>query len=293
MMGFEEFNPSYELSNCEHMMARTKKQISQGVCKLTLHAGKFVESHLIPKALTKAPIAGVPLVESGLGRPPSRKWSSWYDREIVTAEGEAILSKIDSSAITELRKHRLVWSGWGPLVSLPTDPIADTGWGLRKLKGIDGRGLRLFFLSLLWRAAVSKRPGFEDVQLSEQDLDRVRLIVVSGNTDPVNYFPITLTQISTLGDMQNLTPFHRTKNIRTPDGSVDKEMPFIRFYFDGLIAHIHPLEATLDEFGPTLLGAQDELVIPAVTYDRSFQKENIERLMLEAFRDWPLRLSKL
>jgi hypothetical protein len=274
-------------------MAQAKKQICHGVCKLTHSEGKLVESHLIPKALTRPSIAGAPFVETGLGRPPSRKWSSWYDRNIVTADGEAILAKIDSWAIAELRKHKLVWSGWGPLLSLPTDRIGDTGWGIRKLVGVDGKRLRLFFISLLWRAAVSKLPGFNDVNLAEQELERLRVMMVSGNADPPSYFPITLSQISTVGDMQNLTPFPRTKTIRKPDGSVDREMPFIRFYFDGLIAHIHPLQATLDEFGIMLLGAEDELAVPAVTYERSFQKENLENMVLESFRQWPQRLSKL
>jgi hypothetical protein len=274
-------------------MAKTKKRASEGICKLTNDRGKFVKAHLIPKALTRPAIAGAPFVETGLGRPPSRKWSSWYDHQIVIQKGEDHLSTIDTHGIAELRRHKLVWSGWGPMMTIPTESIGDTGWGIRRLVDIDGKQLRLFFISLVWRAAISNLPGFADVTLEEHDVERLRKIVLSGDTEPPEYFAITLTQISTLAEMHNLTPFHRTKTLRDRDGTVIKEVPFIRFYFEGLIAHVHPSEGESDDWGPMLVGSGNELVVSTVTYERSFQKENMDNLASEALRDWPQRMIRL
>ena len=45
---------------------------------------------------------------------PVWRSNSWYDYNLVTAKGEKILSEIDDLAISELRKHKLIWSGFGP-----------------------------------------------------------------------------------------------------------------------------------------------------------------------------------
>ncbi|MER9585376.1 hypothetical protein [Mesorhizobium sp. M0276] len=106
--------------------------MASGICKLTGEFGKYVDSHLLPKALTKAGGLGVPFTKSGMGRRPSTRHSSWYDNRLVTQAGEDILAKLDDWAIKELRKARLVWSDWGPMTKL-TDAraIPWTEWGIR------------------------------------------------------------------------------------------------------------------------------------------------------------------
>jgi hypothetical protein len=69
-----------------------------------------------------------------------------------------------------------------------------------------------------------------------------------------------------------------------------------RFYFDGLIAHFHrPGEgqATVAELGPLIVGSGPELVISTVTYEQSFQHENLGHLMTEAYQNWPDLIAKL
>lgn len=83
------------------------------ICKLTKKTGKFVKSHIIPKALTKPEISGAPFVEFGMNYKQSKRcYSSWYDNNLVTREGENILSDYDDWAIRELRKNKLIWSSW-------------------------------------------------------------------------------------------------------------------------------------------------------------------------------------
>jgi hypothetical protein len=178
-----------------------KNKTCEGICSLTKRRGKFVKAHLIPKALTKPAVAGFPFVENMPGGRPARKWNSWYDSKLVTAEGEAVLAALDNWAIPELRKQKLVWSGWGPLQSLPHghdhDPIRNTGFGLRKVSGLDANRLRLFFLSLLWRAAASTHYGFAEIKLPPQELEELREMLLANDPGAPTYFAIHLIQIST------------------------------------------------------------------------------------------------
>jgi hypothetical protein len=271
------------------------------ICKLTKSEGKYVRAHLLPKALTRPEVAGAPFVESSpSGRRPKRAWSSWYDKAIVTADGEAILAEFDNWAIPELRRLKLVWSGWGPLQALPYGPdhdqIGPTEFGFRKISGTDFKKLRLFFLSLFWRAAASSRSGFADIQLSAKELDELGSRLVARDPGPASYFPTSLTQLSTLGVTQNLTPFLRVKDIPAVGDFEGAQVPYYRFYLDGLIAHIHPNGANplgADGNDPLTLGANESATVLTVKYEKSFQHTNLTRLMAEAWRGWPKLMVKL
>jgi hypothetical protein len=149
---------------------RSKKQT--GICKLTHRSGVFVDSHLIPMALTKPKQKGIPFVQYRNGEHPRKRWSSWYDPQLVTQAGETILGAMDTWAVAELRKHKLVWSSWGDSDTLGAlhKSIGDSPWGIRKLEGINQGRLRLFFLTLLWRAAATTLPEFSEVDIPSEDL---------------------------------------------------------------------------------------------------------------------------
>lgn len=67
-------------------------------------------------------------------------------------------------------------------------------------------------------------------------------MVRDGNPEPLEFYPVSLIQLSTLGVRHNHTPLAQSKPI--PDltgGQTTTKNPFFRFYFDGLIAHISRL----------------------------------------------------
>lgn len=59
--------------------------------------------------------------------------------------------------------HRLIWSGWGKdeMMLVP----GTNGIGFRKVEGIDTTQLRLFLLSILWRATMSKMHEFSAIRM--------------------------------------------------------------------------------------------------------------------------------
>jgi hypothetical protein len=267
-------------------------------CKLTGKKGKFVSSHIIPKALTKPAARGMPFVESGDGKRPRRRWSSWTDKHLVVQAGEDLLASLDSWAIAELRRLKLIWSGWGPLQNLGSlhDVIPGSTWGVRDLNISEPTRLRLFYLSLLWRAAASSRPEFAGIAIPSEDEEKLRQMLLARRSDPLSFYPTSLTQLSTLGITHNITPFAQVKTNPATDVSEACEVPFFRFYFDGLIAHVHRHTSDNGEtvgLGPLVVGHGTKLVVSTVTYEESFERENMESLITDTHKKWPDVMAKL
>ena len=190
-----------------------KAKSSVGKCKLTGNPGPFVKSHIIPEALTETVWRDQPLTQRDQNGRYIKRWSSWYDKKIVTADGKSILSGYDNWAIDFFRRHKLIWSSWGPMIRLQTSDHTEIldGGGVRAIEDVDCKRLRLFFLSLLWRAAVTDLFEFEGILLPEEELARLREMVLHGSAEPYNFYPLTLIQLSTIGFPHNRSACRQVK----------------------------------------------------------------------------------
>lgn len=257
----------------------------RGKCRLTGEVGQFVKAHIIPFALTKPEASGAPLVQVGEHVAPTRRWSSWYDQALVTRAGEDILSEYDNFAISELRKHKLVWSGWGPMTSLTVadhEVLPSGHHGIRHIKGCDTKRLRLFFLSILWRMAESSLAEFSNVTVGQTHLDLLRRMVRDADPYPMEVFPMVLVQISSVGLVHNHTALLEDKFLDFASDHPTKRVPIYRIYMDGLVAHIHRPDADpslAKSMGPLGLGSSDDLVLTTVSYERSYQQEIIGEIL--------------
>ena len=213
-----------------------------GRCKLTGSVGRFVRSHLIPEALTKLSRTGERMIEAGIGIQPILRPTSWYDRALVVRHGEDILSRIDWRGIEELRLHRLVWSSWGEVQELPADDLVIEG-GVPHLRWIDIADpgpLRIFFLSLAWRAGATVRPEFKFSRIDRDIVEDLRVRVANENPGAPEHYPIQLYQLVTRGAAHNRVPMLERKRVVNIDGSdAGLTLEYLRFYFDGLVAHVH------------------------------------------------------
>jgi hypothetical protein len=260
-----------------------------GTCRLTLEQGKFAKAHIVPLALTRPPVRGAAMIQAGEGTQPVRRWTSWYDNGLVTAAGEQILAELDDWAIKELRQLRLVWSGWGPALSITGDhkPIDGTPWGIRRVTGGDWLRLRRFYLSILWRAAASAKAEFAPIAVCDSDLERLRKMILAKDAEPPGFYPIHLTQISTLGTSHNQAPIAEDRPVPYPGANEMVPEPSFRFYFDGLVAHIARRNLSpdvLEDRRRFVLGASEDLLVPTVTWDASRQKEAVTTVMTEYAR---------
>lgn len=271
------------------MSKRTNSQIrSRVTCALTGNAGKFVKAHIIPQAFTRPTEKGAPLLQSTRGQGHHRRWSSWYDPNLVTEEGEARLAVIDGQAIRLLRKYQLTWDSWWLFepVFQEVYPIA-LGHSFREitLTREEARSLHFFFVSVAWRAAASRLKDMSDVQLAPDAEDRLRRQLDNNATWDWKLTPVSLVQLSTLGEHHNLTPLLSEKVIPAYADKAESRVRFIRVYMCGLIAHVHHegYEGIGGADEPLFLGGDSRLIITGVTYESSFQCSNLLTVAFESY----------
>lgn len=278
-----------------------KAKDKSGVCKLTGQPGQFVASHIIPEALTETVWRGSPLTQMGPHGRPVRRWTSWYDPQLVTDAGETILSAIDDWAIKFLRQRKLIWTSWGPAVRLlATDHMehqfdmgaqAPQTLGVRKLQDIDGPQLRLFFLSLLWRAAATNLWEFKNVSLPSEELEKLRLMVLEGQPAPYDFYPVSLIQFSTrtLPFNQATSRGKKREPVMNDAGEICdfREIDHFRFYLDGLVAHFHIGEtaqhvAKMEDF---FVGPASDLTVTTLPAEQSvaIQEIRMQQAKVDAF----------
>lgn len=265
----------------------SKNRNLEGQCALTDKIGPFVKSHIIPQAFTRPSEKGSPLYQSTRGRGGQRRWSSWYDQKLVVRQGEDILSDIDDKAIKALRKYQLVWSGWTVFRPYFNNiQISMPHHGFRRLKIDDPAVIIRFALSIAWRASASSLPDMKDATVDSDTQEKLKNIVLGEKIEGPSPFPVSLIQISTLGEIHNQSPYVDFKPIINLDGkSSNKSEKIMRIYLDGLIFHVHLSsisdERLKDNF--IFLGASDEAFITSVSYEASFQYENLLHVMRESF----------
>jgi hypothetical protein len=233
---------------------------------------------------------------AGASARPVRRWDSWYDAELVTRAGEDILEAYDAWAVREFRRHHLVWSSWGDeAVVPPPHNVFHPSIGFRTFDDIDPTMARLFFASLLWRAASTKLVEFASISLPRDDLDQLAASLVSGRPLGDDFYPVTLTQFSTKGDVHLAGPQARIKTVYDDDGLPVGETPVFRIYFDGLAAHFHPppLHARLAAFGPAGVGNEGHLVVQTIPFEQAAQKREMALNVAAARLAWPKEAAKL
>jgi hypothetical protein len=189
----------------------------------------------------------------------------------------------------------LIWTSWDSATSLADSVVAAPGLpslGLRKVTCKKPAILRLFFLSLLWRAAATNRVEFRDIQVDEVDLDRLQKMVRDSDPNPLDFFPTTLLQIASRGPAHNLVPIAWDNTFDFGDGFIRRHNVF-RFYFDGLIAHMHRSMASVAGLEPFIVGGGPELVVQMQLFDDSFQLANLKQLVAENMVRWPNVTAKL
>lgn len=264
---------------------------SIGRCKLTGEVGPFVKSHLLPRALTLPRSGGEAFPQIHSGERPKKRRDSWYDLQLVTQAGEDILTSYDTFGISELRRLKLIWQSWGPMCKLATADhvvLAD-GYGMRRITFSDPPRMRLFLLSLLWRAAASELSEFQEISLSFSDLRRLRNVVCFGRVPTSDFFPASLIQLSELGIQHNHGPFRQVKKGVRIGNYRSRDLKIFRFYFDGLIVHFHvrPQRDELEGMEPSLVGHEGATMLNTVPTSSSWQLENLVLSMLETESAFP------
>jgi hypothetical protein len=267
-----------------------------GICALTGEHGPFVASHIVPRAFSKPVVPGQPLIVwRGGAEPPGLRRNGVYDPALVTRAGEDILEKHDAWAINEFRKHNMVWSAWGPRVAVPPPHDNHGAFGHRIFDDIDPIRLRLYFASLLWRAAASKRREVSQITIPQDDIDRLAESLRSGIPRGDTFYPVILSQYSTMGSVHQANPITRLKQMYDNDGNSTFKVKIFRFYFDGLIAHFHVPSGSqpLSDFGISGVGNNSRICVHTIPFEESFQRLDLAKHVASSIAAWPEDSRKL
>jgi hypothetical protein len=142
-------------------------------CKLTGEVGQPVKAHIVPKAFYELPPQSkgpYRLISNASDTYPKKVPIGIYDDTIVTKNGETRFGPWDEYAARVLLQR---FNEFTPIRH--NNKIS--GW---YLPGIDYAALKLFALSVLWRANASAQPAFHKVELGAHE-PTIRNLLLRGN----------------------------------------------------------------------------------------------------------------
>lgn len=184
-----------------------------GICKLCQKEKVLIEAHIVPKWAYKYLYPEIPdgdnraLILVGKDKKPLRRPIGPYDPDILCEECDGFLGKYDQYA-----KGILLDS-----------PFEERGEEAYLIKNVDFDKLRVFLISVLWRAGISNRTEYEKFSIGpyEERIRNILLNVQQGVSGPnINDFSFIIG-VYQVGELPKNTV---DKNIQLP----------IRQRFDGV-----------------------------------------------------------
>ena len=150
-------------------------------CKLTGNVGPGVKAHVIPRSFFPIDNSNQPMRMIRAGPSPSiyRRPIGEYDDQILTMEGEEYFRDVDDYAAKLLLKDQVKVTKFAQ-----SELFTEFG-------PIDYHLTKLFFLSVLWRAAASQREYYAPVQLGEHE-ERLRQHILRRDPGGVEDFAVVI-----------------------------------------------------------------------------------------------------
>lgn len=272
-----------------------KREKPEGECLLLGTRGKFAKSHIIPKFLTNRALGRAARIQFGINGYPQLLFDSWWDETIVGEEGERRLRDIDTAAAQIFRSLGISWSNFPLSPHAVRAQMGDSEFELISIPDCDTETLRLFFLSLLWRSAVSSRLEFAGITLDQESLETLRRCVLGIEQPSTADFPCVLLLLTTRGEPQIFTPATEIIDMEQL-GFTLPNIPIFRFFLDGLIVHMGRKLGDVElaeSWGRRIVGSSRDLFLLGRPYEGSAQEENIETLKEALFRDYPEQAAKI
>jgi len=193
------------------------------ICKLTGKEGTPAKAHIIPESfyfIDKELNEPSLLVTNTKNIYPKRTWKGIYDNSIVTREGEKYFLKYDDYAYKLLVEQ---FTSAKPL-KLEAKTI---GYMYDKF---DYKKLKLFFISVLWRASASSHPFFKRVNIGPH-LEIIRKAIIESNPGDPDFYSTVLALFDD-GDERNWP------KIMDPFKGKISDITFYTFYLGNIIAYI-------------------------------------------------------
>lgn len=233
--------------------------------------------HVLPLGLTIKGHGEMLYDMNGI-RPAKRRPGGWYDDALVTAKGEAVFAALDNAAISAFRKHGLLFSVrrdagaeiTGADYSYPVGPFD----GFFTVPVEASLPIKLFGLSLLWRAAASSRSEFELVRLPDDVRAELGRFILEQRVPKHWEFPMILGIFNNQYEFADLTPMPVTM----------LGARFIRWCMDGVIVYVATRRRPVGAGGWRGMAVgfhSGKLVGPIVRYKGNRQYRTVEGIRQE------------
>ncbi|MBU2579279.1 hypothetical protein KKA09_04170 [Patescibacteria group bacterium] len=173
-------------------------------CKFCLKDKKLIDAHIIPRCFFEAmrdkkDNRPFQLLSNTKNEYSQKLWIGLYDKNILCEDCEKVFQKYDDYACKALLSN-----------IDESDYILDPNGNKigYKLENVDYKKLKLFFLSVLWRASVSKRKEFKKVDIGRSFEDRLKAMVKNFDPGSTNDFLLVLRRfIDDLGKNFLMDPY--------------------------------------------------------------------------------------
>jgi len=156
-------------------------------CKLTGKIGEGVKSHIIPKSfyeIEPQKNGATELITNKKGEHSKKIRKGIYDKEILIEKGEKLFDKFDNYGF------ELLISKFSEFEEIRSDNNTLIGWNVRNY---DYQMIKLFALSIIWRAHVSKQSFFSRVNLGIH-ADRIKSMLLSGNSGDGDQYSVNIAR---------------------------------------------------------------------------------------------------
>jgi hypothetical protein len=180
-----------------------------GTCKLTGSYGPFVKSHIVPRSFLdltqrkgEPPLRVYPLHARGR---TTDSQTGLYDRELVTVDGERVLARFDLAANCLLNAPVLRSS----YLKDEHGFIARDQSGRRVGYALSSKHyseLKLFVLSIFWRASASQRPELADFKLAADVQRRVQGLLLAGEPAAPDELSVMIVRYTNDAGVPLITP---------------------------------------------------------------------------------------
>jgi len=218
------------------------------ICKFCGENKRLIKAHIIPEAFFRRLRTGqIPLLmtTNSPGKHPKRLPVGVYDGTIVCADCEKIWGQWDSYGQSFLGD-----------IPLGGKPLSVQGRTVAYMvEQYDYVKLKLFFISLLWRASASSQPYYARISLGSVE-SKAKELILNRNPGTREQFSVTLAKFDHPLGTGMLDP-HKER----PEG-----INYCRFYLGGYVAYIktdsrpgvaHLRDFALSPSGPLYVIARD------------------------------------
>jgi hypothetical protein len=172
-------------------------------CKLCLQEKKCVESHIIPESffrLIKENGKPILILPDKIEKYPEKSHTGIYDENLVCEDCEKLFSP---------------WDNYGHLflvANFPKDKQFLDGDKVLAyvIENFDYHKLKLFFISMLWRASASSYKHFSHINTGPFE-DTLKRMIVNNDPGDKNYFSVILTKFNNESIATAMLNPHREK----------------------------------------------------------------------------------